>query len=134
MGDIHIQGDVLSGFTVRAMGNIRVAGVVEAGSTVEAGGDLIVVKGILGDGTTTVQAQRSIFSKYIENSTISVRENIQTDCILNSNIYCDGEVQVQTGRGCIIGGWVWAAKKISARAVGSPSEARTAIALGGRRA
>ncbi|MCI8554006.1 MAG: DUF342 domain-containing protein, partial [Clostridiales bacterium] len=131
LGDINIQGDVLSGFTVRAMGNIHVAGVVEAGSTVEAGGDLVVVKGILGDGSTSVQVHRSIFSKYIENSTISVRENLQTDCIINSDIYCDGEVQVQSGRGIIISGFVWAAKKISAQSIGSPSECRTAVSLGG---
>ena len=49
LGDINIKGDVLSGFTVRAMGNIHVDGVIEAGSAVEAGGDLVVVKGILGD-------------------------------------------------------------------------------------
>ena len=107
LGDINICGNVLSGFTVRAMGNIHIAGVVEAGSTIEAGGDLAVVKGILGDGTTTVQVHRSIFSKYVENATISVRENLQTDCIIGSSIYCGGEVLVQSGRGVIMGGRVW---------------------------
>ena len=131
MGDINIRGSVLSGFTVRAMGNIRVAGVVEAGSTVEAGGDLVVVKGILGDGTTTVQVHRSLFSKYIENATISVREDLQTDCIIGSSIYCGREVVVQSGRGTIMGGRVWAAKRIRANAVGSRSECRTSIHLGG---
>ena len=63
LGDVNIKGDVLSGFSVQAAGNIWVGGVIEAGSTVEAGGDLTVVKGILGDGTTTVQAHRCIFSK-----------------------------------------------------------------------
>ncbi len=131
LGDVNIRGNVLSGFTVRAMGTIQVAGVVEAGSTVEAGGDLIVVKGILGDGTTIIRSHRSIFSKYIENSTIYVRENLQTDCIINSYIYSDGEVLVRSGRGTIIGGRIWAAKKISASAVGARSECRTAVALGG---
>ena len=131
LGDVNIRGDVLSGFTVRAMGTIQVAGVVEAGSTVEAGGDLTVVKGILGDGTTIIRSHRSIFSKYIENSTIYVRENLQTDCIINSYIYSDGEVLVRSGRGTIIGGRIWAAKKISASAVGARSECRTAVALGG---
>ena len=131
LGDVNIRGDVLSGFTVRAMGTIQVAGVVEAGSTVEAGGDLIVVKGILGDGTSIIRSHRSIFSKYIENSTIYVRENLQTDCIINSYIYSDGEVLVRSGRGTIIGGRIWAAKKISASAVGARSECRTAVALGG---
>lgn len=131
MTESNVAGDVLSGFTVRAMGNIQVGGVVEAGSTVEAGGDLIVVKGILGDGSTVIRVQRSVFSKYIENSTIFVRENLQTDCIINGQVYCDGEVVVRSGRGSIIGGRIWAAKMVSARAVGSPSECRTAIALGG---
>ena len=131
LGDINIRGDVLSGFTVRAMGNIQVAGVVEAGSTVEAGGDLVVVKGILGDGTTIIRAHRSIFSKYIENSTIYVRENLQTDCIINSQIYSDGEVLVVSGRGTIIGGRMWAAKRINALTVGARSECRTSVMLGG---
>lgn len=131
LGDVNIKGDVLTGFTVRAMGSIWVGGVVEAGSTVEAGGDLTVVKGILGDGTTTVRAQRCVFSKYIENATIYVRENLQTDAIINGGIYCDGEVLVRSGRGVIMGGRVWAAKKVSATTVGSKSERRTSIVLGG---
>ncbi len=131
LGDINVKGDVLTGFTVRAMGNIHVAGVVEAGSSVEAGGDLVVVKGILGDGTTIVRAHRSIFSKYIENATIYARENLQTDCIINSRIYCDGEIQVRSGRGCIMGGRVWAARLINAKSIGAQSECRTAVALGG---
>ncbi len=131
LGDVNIRGDVLSGFTVRAMGNIQVAGVIEAGSVVEAGGDLIVVKGILGDGTAIIRSHRSLFSKYIENSTIYVRENLQTDCIINSHIYSDGEVLVRSGRGTIIGGRVWAASKVSAIAVGARSECRTSVALGG---
>lgn len=130
-GDVNVHGDVLSGFTVQAMGNIHVDGVVEAGSTVEAGGDLVVVKGILGDGNTVIRAQRCLFSKYIENATVYVRENLQTDCILNGNVYCNGEVQVRSGRGSIMGGRIWAADKISATAVGSKSECRTAVSLGG---
>ena len=131
LGDVNIKGDVQTGCTVRAMGSVWVGGVIEAGSTVEAGGDLTVVKGILGDGTTSVRAHRCIFSKYVENATICVRENLQTDAIINSSIYCDGEVVVRSGRGCIMGGRIWAAKKVSATAVGSRSECRTSVALGG---
>ncbi len=131
VGDVNIKGDVLSGFSVRAMGNIWVGGVVEAGSTIEAGGDLTVVKGILGDGTTVIRASRCVFSKYIENAIISVKENLQTDCIVNGRIFCGGEIHVRSGRGNIMGGRVWAAKKISASAIGAKSECKTAISLGG---
>lgn len=131
-GDVTIRGDILSGFTVRAKGSIHVDGAVEAGSTVEAGGDLVVAKGILGDGSTVIRSQRSVFAKYIENSTIFVRETLQTDCIVNSQVYCGGQVVVRSGRGGIIGGRIWAAKLVSAQAVGSPSERPTSIVLGGR--
>lgn len=97
----------------------------------KAGGDLTVVKGILGDGTTVIRASGCIFSKYIENATIYVRENLQTDCIVNGSVYCDGEVVVRSGRGSIIGGRVWAARKISASAVGAKSECKTSVSLGG---
>ena len=131
VGDVSIKGDVLSGFTVKAMGNIYVGGVVEAGSTVEAGGDLTVVKGIVSDGTTVIRASGCLFSKYIENTTVYVKQDLQTDCIVNGRIYCDGEVLVRSGRGSIMGGRVWAAKKVSASAIGARSEVRTSIALGG---
>jgi len=131
LGDVNIQGDVLSGFEVRAMGNIHVGGVIEAGSIVEAGGDLVVVKGILGDGSTVVRSQKCIFTKYIENATIYVKENLQTDCIVNGSVYCDGEIVVRSGRGSIIGGSTWAAKAINARVVGSMSECKTMVSMGG---
>ena len=132
LGDINIQGNILSGFTVQAGGNIHVGGVVEAGSSVEAGGDLVVVKGILGGGATTVRAKGSVFAKYVENAVICVRELLQTDCIIGSSVYCGGEVIVQSGRGKIMGGFVWAARRICASAVGSQSECKTTVVLGGR--
>lgn len=132
VGDVNIKGDILSGFSVQAMGNVYVGGVIESGCSVEAGGDLTVVKGILGDGSTTIRASRCVFVKYIENATISVKENLQTDCIINSSVYCDGEVLVRSGRGSIIGGQTWSAKRISANILGAKSEVRTAVSLGGR--
>lgn len=132
VGDVSVKGDVLAGFSVKAMGNIWVGGVLESGCSVEAGGDLTVVKGILGDGSTVVRAQRCIFAKYIENATLAVRENLQTDAIINGEVYCDGEVVVRSGRGSIVGGHVWAGGRISANAVGSHSESRTDVTLGGQ--
>ncbi|MEY8491952.1 FapA family protein [Lachnospiraceae bacterium 29-91] len=130
MGDVHIHGRVCSGFSVRAAGNITVDGVVES-AAVEAGGDLIVAKGIVGNTDSVVRADGSIFAKYLENSIVHARENLQADCIVNSEVYVDGEVQVRSGRGIIVGGRIRAAKKVSAKAVGSKSESQTRIYLGG---
>lgn len=131
LGDVHIRGDVCSGFSVRSVGNITVDGVVEAG-TVEAGGDLVVVKGIVGNKETIVRSQHNVYTKYLENSIVHARQNIYTDSILHSEVYCDGEIQVISGRGVIVGGKVRAARGINAKIVGNKAESTTAVMLGGQ--
>ena len=130
MGDVHIHGRVCSGFSVQAAGNITVDGVVES-ATVEAGGDLIVAKGIVGDRDSVVKAHRDIYAKYLENSIVHARANLQADCIVNSEVYSDGEIEVRSGRGIIVGGRIRAGKKVSAKVIGSKSESQTRIYLGG---
>lgn len=131
IGDVHIHGDVTTGFTVRTIGDITIDGVVEA-ADIEAGGDLIVSKGILGDSKAVIHAHHNVFAKYIENCTIHCRENLKTDCIVNCDVYCDGAIEVRSGRGTIIGGRVRAAQGIDAKIVGSKSESLTYIFLGGQ--
>jgi len=131
LGDVRIRGDLCSGFTVRATGNVTVDGVVEAG-TVEAGGDLVVRKGVQGNGQAVLRAYRSIFAKYLENSSAYARENLEAECVINCSVYSDGDVTIRSGRGAIIGGHVHAANLVSAAVVGARSEAQTLISLGGR--
>ncbi|MCI9216237.1 MAG: DUF342 domain-containing protein [Dorea sp.] len=131
LGDVHIKGDVCSGFTVRAVGDITVDGVVESGN-VEAGGDLIVVKGIVGDRDSVVKAHRDIYAKYLENSIVHTKGNLHTDCILHSDVYCDGEIKVCTGKGVVIGGKLRAARGMEAKIVGSKSGSATVVKLGGQ--
>ena len=130
LGDVHVHGDVCTGFTVRAMGNITVEGVVEA-AMVEAGGDLIMVKGAQGDNRAVLRASHSIYAKYLENCCVYAMEDLHADCIINCDVYCDGLVEVRSGRGTIIGGSIRAAHEVSAEVMGSRSECQTAVALGG---
>lgn len=130
LGDVHVHGDVCTGFTVRAMGNITVDGVVEA-ATVEAGGDLIMVKGAQGDNRAVLRAGHSIFAKYLENCCVYAMEDLHADCIINCDVYCDGLVEVRSGRGTIIGGSIRAAHEVSADVVGSRAETHTDVVLGG---
>lgn len=130
VGDVHIRGDVLSGFSVQAMGDITVDGVVEA-CTIEAGGDLIVTKGIVGNEQAVIRAKNDIFTKFVEGACIFVKNSLRTDCIMNSDVYSNGTIQVRTGRATILGGRIRAAKEISANVVGSPAESGTVITLGG---
>ena len=130
VGDVDIQGDICSGFSVKALGNISVSGVVES-CKVEAGGDITLQKGVKGDMEAVIQSHRNIYAKYLESCTIYVRENLQSDCIINCNVYSDGSIHVDSGRGSIIGGSIRAAKTVNAKVVGSKAECHTFIGLGG---
>lgn len=130
LGDVLIHGDICSGFSVRAMGSVTVEGVVEACS-VEAGGDLVVAKGVQGDDRAVIRTQRSLIAKYLENSCIYVKETIRTDSIISCDVYCDGSVEVRSGRMTILGGTVRAAHEVSAGVIGSQMEGHTNIFLGG---
>lgn len=131
LGDVCIHGDVCSGFSVRAMGTITVNGVVEA-CTLEAGRDLVVSRGVQGDGQAVLRAQRSIFAKYLENCCVYARVSLETECIINCDVYCDGGVTVCSGHRSIIGGKIHAAHEVDAGSVGSRVGNRTDIILGGR--
>ena len=130
LGDVHIHGDICTGFTVRAMGSITVDGVVGA-AEVEAGGDLIMVKGAQGDNRAVLRAGHSIFAKYLENCCVYAMEDLHADCIINCNVYCDNLVEVRSGRGTIIGGSIRAAHEVSAEVLGARSECHTDVVLGG---
>lgn len=130
LGDVHVHGDVCSGFTVRAMGNIKVDGVVES-STIEAGGDLVLTKGVQGNNQAVIRAHRDIYAKFLENCSVHAKENLHSECIIGCEVYSDGAVYVQSGRGAIMGGRVRATREVAANAIGTKTELRTSIYIGG---
>lgn len=131
LGDVCIRGDVCSGFSVKATGSITIDGVVEA-STIEAGRDLIVVKGVQGDNQAVLRAEGKLIAKYLENCCIYAKQDLETECIINCEVYCDGIVTAHSGHGKIIGGKVHAGQKVNAGIVGSRIGNRTDIILGGQ--
>ncbi len=131
LGDVHVHGDVCSGFSVRAIGSITIDGVVEACS-IEAGGDLIMVKGALGNNQAIIRSHRNIYTKYLESTSVCARGDLQADCIVSCDIYCDGSIQVRSGQGIIKGGNINAGQEVSATTVGAISEIATNVTLGGK--
>lgn len=131
LGDVCIRGDVRSGFTVRATGSITIDGVVEA-CTIEAGRDLVVVKGVQGDNQAVLRAQGSIVAKYLENCCVYAKKDLETECIINCDVYCGGTVTAYSGHGKIIGGKVHAGQMVNAGIIGSRIGNRTDIVLGGQ--
>ncbi len=129
-GDVIINGDVLDEFKVIADGDIIIKGSVGA-SYVKSGGTIIVKNGIHGKGKGTVEAKKTIFTKFIENATVKAGENlIVGSAVIQSRLFVENELQVTGDRGQITGGIVYAGKIIKARNIGSPAGVKTEIYIG----
>ncbi len=126
-GDVIINGNVESGVTIRAGRNIEVHGTTGCASLF-AGGDVILSRGIQGGGK--ISARGSVFADFIENTTVEAGGTVQSNTILNAQIYAKDKVITTGKRGCIIGGYTHGLKGIEAMAVGSDVEVRTILHCG----
>ncbi len=128
-GDVVVDGNVISGFTIKASGSIEVKGIVE-GSALEAGGDIFIRGGIQGGGKGMLQAQEGIYVRFAEYATLQAGTVVSAESLLHSNVSCLGSVEVVDGRGSIIGGNVCAASYIAARFLGNSSGRATDLQVG----
>lgn len=128
-GDIKISGDVREGFAVRAKGTVMITGMVE-GASIVAGKDIIIEKGMNGNGRGMLEAQGSIRCKFMENCNAYAKEKISAGSIICSHIFCDDTLEVTMGKGVIIGGSCTVVKSLEARTIGSQSNRLTTIVMG----
>jgi len=128
-GNILINGNVFSGFSVKATGNIEVKGVVEA-AMLESGGSITIVRGMTGMGKGYLKAKGHVVAKFLENATVTAGEYITTESILHSNVQAGIEIDVTGNKGFITGGTAMASSKISVNTLGSPLGASTIVEVG----
>ena len=126
-GDVIINGNVESGVTIRAGRNIEVHGTT-GNATLFAGGDVILTRGIQGGGK--ISARGSVYADFIENTTVEAGGVIQSNTILNAQVYAKEKVVTTGKKGCIIGGYAHGLKGIQAMSVGSDVEVRTILHCG----
>lgn len=119
LGTVIVKGNVDDGFNIKASGNIEVYGTVGR-STLIADGNIIVSLGIMGRDEGVIQAGKSLWAKFIQNTTVAVEEFvIVADGIINSNVTARKRILLQGKRAAIIGGHLFATEEISAKTVGS---------------
>ena len=119
VGTVVIKGNVEEGYKVEAT-NIEVNGIVDK-SVLEATGNIIVRQGIFGKGEGFVKAGKSLWAKFINDTTCEVEENvIVSDSIVNSNVTAMKNIVLRGKKAQIIGGHLLATEEICARKVGSP--------------
>ena len=119
VGTVVIKGNVQEGYKVEAT-NIEVGGIVDK-SRLEATGNIIVRQGIFGKGEGYIKAGKSLWAKFINDTTVEVEENvIVNDSIVNSSVTAMKNIVLRGKKAQIIGGHLMATEEICARKVGSP--------------
>lgn len=128
-GSVIIQGNVISGLTIKASGSITIYGVVE-GSEIISGSNIELKRGIQGMDKGKLIAEGSVYAQFIERATIVAGVDVIADSIIHSNIEA-GRAIIATGkRGNIMGGNIKATSEITTRVLGSVMNTITEIEVG----
>ena len=118
-GSIIVNGNVLSGFTLKAKENITIKGVVEA-ATLIAGGNILLQGGIKGRGKANIQCKGDFQAGFVEQSTIECHGSVKvTSSIVNSDVTCYSKIDMSSGKGSIVGGEIRAIGGIFCMEAGS---------------
>lgn len=129
LGDIFIQGDVFSGFTIKATGNVFISGLVE-GAEIIAGENISIGSGMNGNNRGTLHAGDSVQSSFLENAKVYANGNVNTKSMVSCDVYCDGSIDVSQGAGILVGGAITAGKSVTAKIIGSKAYRKTELYLG----
>lgn len=128
-GDICVNGNVMSDFSLTATGNIEVKGLVEA-AKLTAGHDIFIRGGLQGGGKGIMMAKGDIFAQYVQYATVQTNGNLVTSSVIHCNVVAFGAVQVISGVGTILGGNICAGTYVAARTIGNKSNCPTNLEIG----
>jgi len=128
-GSVCVEGDVAASFKIEAGGNIVVKGTVE-GAVLKSKGDIIIERGINGNGDAFIFAGGDVVTRFIENANISAKGSVNATSILHSNVKSGNEINVEGKRGYIVGGHVIAKNSITANIFGGEMGTTTIIEVG----
>lgn len=128
-GDVLVKGNVFSNVTINTTGNITINGHVEV-ATLIAGKDILLKNGMQGAGTGKIKCGGNLMAKFLEQTNVHAEGNINTNAILNCDIYAGKSVTVSGTRGVILGGKVNAVESINAYTIGNRVGVTTKILVG----
>ncbi|MBH0173101.1 DUF342 domain-containing protein [Fictibacillus sp. 23RED33] len=127
VGNVHITGDVPSGFKISAKGDVRIEGVVEA-ADITTDGNVVIGGGVLGQGKGTIRCGGDFTSLYISQGNVYANGNIMVaQTILHSHCEAELTVTCTSGKGNISGGTCIAGNGISAIDIGSETYSKTLL-------
>jgi len=129
-GNVHVKGNVRTGFKIEAKGDVIVNGVVE-GAEIYAGGQIILMRGIQGMSRGKLIADGNIISKFIESAeVVSKYGYVHSEAIMHSQVSAKTDVIVGGKKGFISGGSTRCSQIIEAKTVGSNMGTTTLLEVG----
>lgn len=127
-GDVQVNGDVMDGFSIKSRGTVTLKGQV--GSSEISGENVVIEKGINGKGKAVIEAEKTVKAGFVENCTVKAGIAVTAQSIINSQVECEGDVDVSTGKGVICGGKITAFGSVKAKEIGNDAATLTIISMG----
>ncbi len=128
-GDIEIDGNVENGAVIKSTRSVTISGVVEA-AEIFAGGDIVLKRGIAGSGKAKIVCNGNVYADFIEHTTVKAKGDINSNTILNSEVFADGRVILTGKRGTLVGGYTHGRKGIQCVNLGNSVEVKTVAHVG----
>ncbi|MDR7072166.1 DUF342 domain-containing protein [Fictibacillus barbaricus] len=127
VGNVHVTGNVPSGFKIQAMGDVRIEGLVEA-AEISTPGSIVIAGGVLGRGNGLIRCGGNFTSLYVTQGVIIAGESITVaQSILYSHCEAGNKITCLTGKGNVSGGTIKAGNQISANEIGNETYSKTFI-------
>lgn len=124
-GDVHVKGNVMEGFSIKAGKNVRIDGSVFS-SEITAGGNVTVVSGII---NSTVKCEGNVSAGFCQTANINAKGSVESKEFAFCEVFCYGELKAK-GNGTIVGGKITAMRDITAGTIGSDKYTQTIINIG----
>ena len=130
LGAVIVPGNVEDGFSVKASGSIEIGGFVGK-AVIDSEEDIIIHGGIVGKNNATVNSDKNIITKYIENATVHAGDSIiVSEGVINSHLIARNTLTCRGKRASIVGGSVICGSHIKAKTIGSHLGTNTVIQTG----
>lgn len=131
IGHCLIGGGVADGFKVVANGNITIKGTVEGAEIISRTGEVILERGIRGNGRGKVLAQKRVQARFSENARIECEGEIAVqEHAYHSELLSRGSIVIAGPPGVMLGGRCAFMDRFDATELGSPTEPKTRLYFG----
>ena len=128
-GSVHVSGSVRENVIIEASGDIQIDGFVE-NAILKAGRDIIIRRGVNGNGKGRLEARRNVVAAFFENATVIAGGNVEGNYILDCMVFCNEMIHTEGKKNLICGGKVRAIGGIITGTIGSQARVRTEVEAG----